>query len=136
MKKTRVKKIDGNISISRCSNGMIHISIEDNLSCMTFVVGSMTAEDFGNAVTGLSVQPISLEVCGLDVVGKKQIIEDRAVVYNGSQGSFVCRKELEKWLEKNYKEEGWIVNSYLGGQSSIEYADNKIILNFTVHKFV
>lgn len=46
------------------------------------------------------------------------------------------RHSMEKWLEENAKEEGWIVNSYLGSQTSVTSHDGKTHLHYYVTKYV
>jgi hypothetical protein len=43
---------------------------------------------------------------------------------------------LEQWLQDNAQEEGWIIDHYLGSQSSIDHMDGKTFLNYSVHKYV
>ena len=121
------------VTISRCSDDTIRIRFEDIASSIEFAEVTMTPEAFGSAITGLSSQDAELEVRGLQFVGKQRINELRQIecplkTYD--------RKEMENWLRDNAQEDGWMVNTYLGSQSSIKHKDGKTILNYSVTKYV
>jgi len=121
------------VTISRCSDDTIRISFEDVASGIKFAEVSMTPEAFGNAVTGFSNQDANLEVRGLAFVGKQRITESRQIECPVDSYD---RKVLESWLRENAQEDGWLVSTYLGSQSSIKRKDGRTILNYTVTKYV
>lgn len=121
------------VTISRCSDGTIRLYIGDKASSIDFVEVSMTPEAFGNAITGLGCQEASMEVRGMQWVGKRRITEPRRIV---SGIDSYDRAKQQAWLEANAQEEGWIVSTYLGSQRSITQVDGKTVLNYTVTKYV
>ena len=122
------------ITISRGSDDSIRIELMDEASGISFFRGHMTAEDFGNAVTGLGRQPVyRSEVCSTENVGKKKIVENR----RAECPLDTCDKEkLKEWLRENCQEPGWIIDLYLGSQRSVAHNNGKTILNYSVYKYV
>ena len=130
-------KANCQISILRpqCSDGSSYISIriEDLTSSITFFDGKMELDEFARALTGFSCCNIEAELMGLEFIGKVRVYEKRSIEY--PHKSYYL-EEMSKWLEENAQEEGWIVNTYLGSQGSIQYVDNKTILNYSVTKYI
>ena len=121
------------VTISRASNRRVYIKIEDRASKIQFVEVAMSLEDFGAAVTGLDMQEADLEVRGLHNVGKFRVSEKRRIecpLKTYDKGVLVA------WLKANAQEEGWILDTYLGSQGSVNWAGDKTILNYGVTKFV
>lgn len=89
--------------------------------------------DFAQALTGLSELDATATVRRLDVVGMKKVIEPRTIEcpLKGYD-----RKELTSWLEENAKEDGWIIDTYLGSQGSVRYTDAGCVLNYRVFKYI
>lgn len=127
-------KINASITISRDSRDTMRVQIQDDASHVTFARLEFTLHDFMLALTGLSsVDAQSAEVIGLDVVGKRKITEQRSVTYPGD--SYGSREKMSAWLAENGKEEGWIVNPYLGNQSSISGNGKITTLNYSVYRY-
>lgn len=124
----------GKITISRCSDDSVRIGITDDASGIDFVEAIMTKEAFASALFGLAYVPVNIDVIGLEHVGKKRIYEKRTVVC--PLDGWADRETLRKWLEDNCEEEGWILDSYLGSQSSISYKNGKTVLHYGVTKYV
>ena len=121
------------VTISRGSDDRVRIRFRDVSSGVDFVTVSLSAEAFGFAVTGLSEQEGEMEVRGIQWVGKRCITERRSIecpldTYN--------KEQLSEWLRCNAQEDGWLLSSYLGSQSSITRAGGKTILNYSVTKYV
>ena len=131
-------KIKSTITISRIQGGRedlkpIRIVLTDEESGVSFFEGRMALADFTSCLTGLSGIEIDGEVRNLENVGKIKITEQRT--FEAPKG-IPYGKESE-WLEANYKEEGWTVNSYLGSKGSKFYDDEgKNFYKFSVYKFV
>lgn len=121
------------VSISHSSDGFIRIRIRDESSRIEFAEIALTPEHFGNAVTGLSEQDGELEVRGLEWVGKTVVTENREIECPLSSYN---RGELEEWLRENGQEEGWLLGTYLGSQSSVGWKGDKTILRYSVTKYV
>lgn len=127
-------KIQANISISRNSSDEMTIRVQDETSRANFLVLTLTPADLMSALTGLAfVDAKSAEVNGLDVVGKKKITERRTAVYPGN--SLDSKDKMQKWLSKNCMEDGWIIDLYLGSQSSIGRSGDKATLNYSVYRY-
>lgn len=124
--------MDVKITMTRNSNNLINITLYEENSRAQFFDGTMTLEDFGAAITGLYQVPIKADVRFLDVIGKHKVVENRSVECSLNPYN---RKALEQWLSE-YKEEGWIVDTYLGSQNSVATKAGKTILHFRVFKYV
>lgn len=127
--KLRVK-----ITISRNNHNAMSVHMRDELSGIEFARIELSPHDFCMALTGLAEVEGKLTCQGLEYVGKKRITEQRSIVC--PLKSYTKREELSKWLEENAQEEGWLLISYLGCQSSVEYKDGKTILNYSVKKYI
>jgi 2-keto-4-pentenoate hydratase/2-oxohepta-3-ene-1,7-dioic acid hydratase in catechol pathway len=121
------------VTISRASDDLIRIKFQDCNSRIEFAEVAMSAADFANALTGLAHQEADLKVRGLNNVGKVLVSEKRKITCLGSNYD---RKYLKEWLRDNAKEEGWLVDDYLGSQGSVAYHNGETILNYWVYKYV
>jgi hypothetical protein len=126
-------KIKTGFSIVRSSDDMIRIELQDEASGARFVEVRLTFEEFALAVTGCHVSDVDTTVAGLANVGKVRVRETRELLcpltsYNTDI--------LEEWLVKNAQEDGWIVDPYLGSQTSKKYVDKGVLLRYSVHKFI
>lgn len=123
------------VSITRMqqSNNSISIMIEDVASSIEFLRMEMTPENFTKAITGIASQNAVGTTYNLEYVGKQRITEKRSVVCPISSYD---RTIFEQWLLDNCQEEGWIISTYLGSQSSIIRNNNTTTLNYTVTKFI
>lgn len=127
-------KIKATITINRASNGLVYIRLNDEASHIEFVDVAMTPHDFAEAVMGLAMQPVEGEVRGLENVGKNKIYEKRSIVCPLDTHK---TSELVEWLRLNAQEEGWILDTYLGSQTSVgPYKEGGRRLNYAVIKYV
>lgn len=127
------KVINGDIQICRSSDNFVRIRFEDNTSHTKFAEAKLSLEQFAEAVTGMYVSDVEIEVRGLEYVGKQKVSERRSVFcpLNGYK-----KEELRDWLIENCQEDGWFINSYLGSQSSVKSVDGGTQLNYAVYKYV
>jgi hypothetical protein len=127
--------VKGSITITRNSSDTIRVAIRDSASRTQFVTVEMSPHDFAMALTGLAEVEANVSVCGLANVGKFKVSEARQATYPGSCHD---KKELERWLLEHCKEEGWIIDPYLGTKTSKSYnhAAGNTTLNYRVYKFV
>lgn len=129
--------MEGKITISRPSYGSgkkkIAISVKDVKSVNKFLEIEMDYADFAEALTGLSEVPISFETRGLENVGKMRVVERRSVVVPQSYS----RGHIQKYLVDNRQEEGWLLNTYLGSQNSVQFLQgtNTVQVNYTVMRY-
>lgn len=121
------------VTISRCSDNKINIRIVDVNSRIEFAHIAMEPANFAECITGLSDQEGELTVKGLEFVGKTKIRESRKIV---CPLNTYDTNILTQWLEDNAQEEGWMVETYLGSQSSVVRLDGKTFLNYSVIKYV
>ena len=126
--------ISAQISIGRISNDTISIVIEDESSRVKFLTIHMIPHDFAMALTGLSSVEVQAEVKNLVAVGKQKVSENRCVFYTGENK--YDRKVIQEWLIATQQEQGWIMDSYIGSQSSIQHIDDKVKVNYRVYKYV
>ena len=120
------------VSISKTNGDVVRIRLRDKASGIEFAVAEMSVEAFGHAITGLAEQPADIEVRGLQWVGMNRHSERRSIEYTGQRSD---RKLMSEWLAENAKEDGWIVDTYLGSQGSVVHLDGKTILNYRVTRY-
>lgn len=120
------------ITISRGSDDKVRIRIRDDASRVEFVEVALTMEAYGYVLTGLSEQDAELTVRNLQWVGKKRVNERREVVCPIASYD---RDFLSAWLKENAKEDGWIVDTYLGSQNSFSRAEGGTLLRYSVIKY-
>lgn len=112
----------------------VSIRFDCKESGIEFVDAEISYEEFARALGSLAHRPLEVcEVRGLEYIGKTKVREARLAVYPFEYHS---REKMEKWLEENRQEEGWIVNSYLGSQRSIGHVDGETVLHYQVFKYV
>lgn len=133
--KTPVRASISRVSCSR-GDGYINITLTDESSGIQFVDISMSYAAFGELVTGGSYMLVDAELRGLENVGKK-FVHERRSIYCPLTSTYP-REPLEEWLRENGKEDGWIINPYLGSQGSITRKPNLpgMTLNYQVFKYV
>ena len=113
---------------------MIRVKVTDEESRVVFLEMEFLPDEFMRALTGMGYTGAAKsEVRGLEYVGKKKITETRQAIYLGS--SFDEREKVVAWLESNCQEEGWIIDSYLGSQGSINRQGGKTVLNYRVFRY-
>ena len=110
------------------------IRLTDEASGTEFVEVTLTLEQFTQAITSLQITAPA-EVHGLEYVGKTKVTERRTIELP-KQMQNSDRPEMSAWLAEAGKEDGWIVDLYLGSQGSIQYADGKTFLMYRVYRFV
>lgn len=131
-------KIKASISIGRSHGDQsdaapVHITLIDEASRIEFFDGNMKLADFASALLGLSRVEIEGELRGMENVGKKRVNESRQIV---CPLTTYKRETLSQWLRENAKEEGWIVDTYLGSQGSVKSHPDGQLLNYGVTKFI
>lgn len=98
-------KLDGKITISRITSNVnedkIQLDIIDTTSSKVVVRVSMSVEDFGYVISGLSRQPCEIRCDDLKYIGKKRetktvVIPKHEIIYN----------DATKTVEK-YCVDGW-----------------------------
>lgn len=127
-------KLQGSVTIYRSSRDAITIQLRDELSFIGFAEIELTPHDFCMALTGLAEVKGKLTCHGLGYVGKKRVTERRSIVC--PLKSWAKREELSRWLEQNAQEEGWLLSTYLGSQSSVTTKDGVTTLHYSVTKYV
>lgn len=123
----------GAITITRCSDETVRISIRDNLSRIVFVEARLSLPAYAEAITGLANVPCELQVQGMAHVGKVKVIEPRTAF---CPGTHMSDAQLSDWLKEGCKEEGWIVDTYLGSRGAVTPKDNGYALRYNVVKYV
>lgn len=133
----KTMKIKCNLHIGRPQGGggpeVMTIEVSDKASHIQFLSLKIPLADFMKALTGQFLNEVAGEVFGLDVVGKTRVVEPREIV---CPLTTYKQKELKEWLEANAQEDGWIVDSYLGSQSSVSRNQDGTLLRYRVHKFI
>lgn len=126
-------KLNGQITISRLAhknigdNNAIHIEIIDKTSGVLFVTAKLTLSDFALAVTGLGLIKCTLDINGLDVVGrqrqeKKEFIPLKINANDDELAAAIKPLEVDGWIglidnTKNYhkydRDRGGYIVSFL-----------------------
>lgn len=127
------KVIKGEMQITRCNHNKIHIEVQCSESLAHFLAIELTTDEFAMLVTGCHQSDIKMEVRGLDKVGKTRVLEKRQVICPLKSYD---KDELGAWLTENCQEEGWLLSTYLGSQSSTKSVDNGTLLNYSVCKWI
>lgn len=127
-------KIDASISIIRDNRDVIRIRVKDESARVQLLEVSMSPHDFAMAVTGLSEIKCSAQATHLDKAGKVRERQHRSAM---CPLNTYDRTQLQDWLKENCQEEGWILDTYLGSQSSVCYKGNDgVILNYSVTRYL
>lgn len=125
------------ITISRPQYGdgrqKISITVVDNASRIEFLDLEIDLDEMMAALTGGSRRPCEAEIRGLESVGKTRVTEKREIVCPLKS---YRRGELEKWLQENAQEDGWILDLYLGSHASTASHPDGTLLRYNVTKFV
>jgi hypothetical protein len=127
------KVIQCELGITRSSNGKYYIRIGCETSHTNFCELELTGEQFAEAITGLYSSDIKGSIKGLDRVGKTRVREARSVVCSLKTWD---RDVLQQWLLENCQEEGWLIDAYLGSQTSIKTVEDGTQLNYSVFKYI
>jgi len=122
-----------NITISRNSQDEINLTLIDSASGIQFVDAMLSLADFASVITGIGMVPITADLRGLEYVGKNKVMESRTIE---CQLKTSDKEALKSWLATNCKEDGWLIDNYLGRQSSVFVKDNRRYLNYSVYKYV
>ena len=123
-----------NVTISRCSDNKVYISLEDDLSGVKFVEVALALEDYAMLITGCAYVEGEVSYNNLSAVGKIEVSEKRSV--NCPHSAWTDKTVLSNWLKENCKEEGWTISTYLGSQGSVKSVEGGCVLNYTVYKYV
>ena len=123
----------GRISVARCSRGYINIRVRDKASKIEFLDVRMSKEDFADCITGLAELEVKGAVRGLKNIGKTRIQESRQALFPGKSYDKLM---LSRWLMDEKQEEGWIISTYLGSQSSITQTKDGTLVKYSATKYV
>ena len=141
-------KIQTDISISRPSDSTgekyIEVRLKDDASHITFATVKVGLADFMEALTGLAHMECETEVRGLEYVGKVREREQASVFISENEYRKITdglkyyrhTDVLGQWLIDNHSREGWMVDTYLGSQSSIKNVEGGKMLNFSYFRYV
>ena len=130
---------------SNLSDDSMLLTLEDNVSGITFAEVEFSMEEFGNVISGRGTR-VKAELRGLENIGKKyEHKRAKAVLANSEYIKLTSglsydeqKKALAEWLKLTQREDDWHVNPYLGSRGSIEsdYKSNTVTLNFGLFRYV
>ena len=127
----------GKLNISRTSNNSgdpktIHIEIIDDISRIHFVDLWMTPEDFGQAVTGLSMQPCEFRHYPA-MVGKRHEVKTEIVPFEGWRVKKEQRDSKEAEALKPFEVDGWKGRreDLYNGHKRVDRAEGGQLVTFT-----
>ena len=127
------------LTISRPQGGdgvkKISIRVKDKNSAIEFLNLSIGLEEFSEALTGLAACECSIEVRGLDYVGK---VKERKplIVELTKETSYADRKEEALRLAEEVLESEWLLDRYLGSQDSFFTEDSIGYARLSVYRYV
>lgn len=142
--------LKGKLTISRPygfrqdENPHIRIVIEDSASHVQFIELEVPLASFAEALTGLSGVEAPMTIRGLHNVGKRRVVEsvtfDLSEEYLKSKDIKTYDKEKIRQLlkedpDKMFQREGWVLDTYLGSQSSIRYIGDALKVNTSYTTF-
>ena len=122
----------GDIVLTRRSDHKYCLEFRDSKSVKGRFEIVLTAEQLAKMVTGAYAADVQATFRGVENIGKRRIRESRSIFCPMPYSS---TEEYETWLQENYQEAGWEVDSYLGSQSSRERADGGYTLHFSVSRW-
>lgn len=126
MKKDKFN-LTGGISISRRTGdgyeNTICIEIKDDSSRNRFIDVKMSLADFAAAISGCSEMPIQFEVRCLDSIGKTKETEAASINIPKNM-KFSSREDIRKYLQAYHQRDGWVLDDYLGSQTSIKHIES------------
>lgn len=122
-------KIPGKLTISRIYGGLrdntIEVRMQDPLSVTEFVTAELSLEDFAKAVTGQGFVDCTLELHGLDRVGKKRETKPLEFTFVSNRNYKGVREEAKE-LCQSFADDGWIADGYFGTRGAIEHSGNTV----------
>lgn len=133
-----MKTIKGKVTISRInghsSEGCVEVEFEDDASHVRFAVASMSMLDYAKLFTGIASVECTIEVRGLDKVGKRKELQHREIECPLEEYD---RKELSAWLAEHGKVEGWLVDSSIRNRASYRPNPNGgCTLRYMIYRYV
>lgn len=144
VKQQEVRIRAGKVMCSRADDYM-KIEIEDPISGIQFIEVDLPFTEFGQMLSGSSVN-VQAELRGLEFVGMKREYEKAKVTISEDDYNKLTRgtkyeegkNRLSEWLKTNHAREGWMMDTYLGSQTSIQrdYKTCMYILNFGYFRYV
>lgn len=129
----------GRVSSGSVDDGYIALEITDPISGIQFLTVNIPFARFGSMVVNGPSSHCEAELRGLEYIGMKRVMERRQIIAPDVPSDVYPKSRFySKWLEENAQEEGWLVNTYLGSQGSIQtdYRTGVTTLHYGVTKFV
>lgn len=109
-------KLTGSFGVSRRSDGVICIHVRDEESSTEFVEIKCSPEDFANAVTGLHGSPCTLDIRGLEKLGKTMETKEVYLESPGDEWLFTKWDRLPRKVKQDILDplevDGWKVEHY------------------------
>lgn len=121
------------VTITRASDDTFRIVVRDEASNICFVKLTMQPADFAMAISSLAERPAEMEVCGLQHVGRRLVVEHREIL---CPIKTYDKSALQAWLADNAQDDGWVVRTNLKSQGSVEHRPDGTLLRYTAWKYV
>lgn len=126
-------KFNAETHLGYISDGTISLQIDDRESGGRMISLTYTKEQFCDLLASRLVAPTKADVSPkVKYVGRKKVSEDRTMTVRFMGHD---RRVYEQLLA-NLDIKGWFVNSYLGSQNSINYVGKKVVLRFSVYRYL
>ncbi len=123
--------MEGKITLSRNSSGIISMKIEDKKSGIDFIEIELNSEDFTDALFGIACRPCIFKTRSLESIGKEQITEEVIIEIDKARD----KKEALRKVSELDSTDGWEYSTYLGNQDSFFSKDDKHYVRTTRTKY-
>lgn len=128
----------GKITITRQSSnkgdGVISISIRDELSRIEFVEAKISFNDFAEAITGLSFVDCEIMVNDFEKVGMQ--FQRKTLEFELPETTYSNRKDIAYKEALKLCDDGWVPSSYFSSQNSFFRKDGKDFARTSASRWV
>ena len=133
-------KLKGNISISKDSEGVVNIRVQDEESRAHFIDIEMTKEEFADALFGLAARPVEFTLDKVERVGKRKVTQSIKLEmplkdYSyGEEKRKMAKEIILRFALKQIEEtgKGWVADLYLRSQTTFTRVGDREYVNTTM----
>lgn len=111
------------------------INIYDRDAGIEFLEVTLTPEQLSQALSRLSHTPCTVQVRGIDKIGKKQEMKPLEFPF-AVKGNWMDRSDLAAKESQKYADDGWVSDGYFGSQGSFFKKDGQEWARTTQRRWV
>jgi hypothetical protein len=130
--KNDTKKIEVGMSLL-VDRKKVVLELRDKKSCIVFLHAEFSSDDFCSALSRLCDVPITCEVNGLNLIGKKMIMHTLTFPLPPGSG---YNTEVAKKEESKYVPEGWRADEHFGSRGSFTSEEGTTFAHDIIRKWV